>query len=178
MKCEECHDGTYVIRSSGYSNFAGCSNYPKCKATLTIPEYVKKVLEQDGVNIYKWKKQCPKCKKETSVISYYLNYDLEKYDDVFEMVENIGIGDIPFIDKILVEKYKNVKWVTHKFQSEKYVANVCEHCGHLQGHYYVVEDPHEILEELFYEKTMEKYLFDHINVKGIFMPYKELNILG
>ena len=101
IKCKECNDGKYVIRSSEHSNFAGCSNYPKCKSTITIAEYIKKVLEQDGINIYKWKKQCPKCKKETNVISYFLNYDLEEYDNLFEMFGNIGVGDVPFIDKIL-----------------------------------------------------------------------------
>ena len=36
IKCKQCNDGKYVIRSSEYSNFAGCSNYPKCKSTITI----------------------------------------------------------------------------------------------------------------------------------------------
>ena len=177
IKCKKCNDGKYVIRNSEYNAFAGCSNYPKCKSTITIAEYIKKVLEQDGINIYKWKKQCPKCKKETNVISYFLNYDLEKYDDVFEIYGNIGIGDVPFIDKILMEKYKNVKVVRSKKINEEYVANVCEHCGCLQGYNYVVEDPHEIWGELIHEKTMEKYLFDNINIKGTFIPYAELDIL-
>ena len=93
------------------------------------------------------------------------------------MVKNIGIGDVPFIDRILIEKYKNIKLIRSKTINEEYVANVCEHCGCLQGHNYVVDDPHEIYEELIHEKKMEKYLFDNISLEGIFIPYKELNII-
>ena len=176
IKCKKC-DGRYVIRDGEYRSFAGCSNYPKCDSTITIAEYVKKVLEKEGVNIYKWKKQCPRCKKKTEVISYFLNYQLEQFDEIFEMIGNIGIGDVPFIDKILMKRYKNIKLVRSKTINEQYVANICEHCSCLQGHNYVVEDPHEIWGDLIHDKTMEKYLYDNINLNGIFIPYKELNIL-
>ena len=176
-KCKECENGKYVIRNGEYNRFSGCNNYPKCKSTITIAEYIKRYLEEEGVKIYRWKKTCPRCKKETNVISYFLNYELEKCDEVFEMVGNIGIGDIPFIDKLLMVKYKNIKLVKSKTINEEYVANICEHCGCLQGHNYVVDDPHEIWEDLYHEKTMEKYLYDNINVKGTFIPYKELNII-
>ena len=177
IKCKDCDSGKYIIRSGKTSYFAGCSNYPNCKSTITLPEFIKKVLEQDGVNIYQWRKQCLKCKKETNVISYFLNYDLEKYDTIFESIWNIGIGDIPFIDKILLERYKNVKKVKSRTIIEERAVNICENCGRVQGHNYVINDPHEIWAELMHEKTMEKYLIDNIKVNGMFIPYKELNIL-
>lgn len=70
-------------------------------------------------------KECPVCHKMTNVISYFLNYDLEKYDEFFESRGNIGLGHVPFLDK----------------------------------------------------KDMDKYLYGHINLKGVFMPYQELNHL-
>ena len=33
-ECPECDDGTLVIKNSRYGQFYGCTNFPKCKATL------------------------------------------------------------------------------------------------------------------------------------------------
>ena len=33
-ECPECDDGTLVIKNSQYGPFYGCTNFPKCKATL------------------------------------------------------------------------------------------------------------------------------------------------
>jgi len=33
-ECPECDDGTLVIKNSRYGPFYGCTNFPKCKATL------------------------------------------------------------------------------------------------------------------------------------------------
>ena len=38
-----------------------------------------------------------------------------------------------------------------------YMANTCIHCGALQGRNYVVEDPHEIIEELWHSRGMDKF---------------------
>ena len=77
----------------------------------------------------------------------------------------------------MLERYKNVKKVKSRTISEEHAVNIYENCGCVQGHNYVINDPHEIWTELMHEKTMEKHLIDNINVNGMFIPYKELNIV-
>jgi hypothetical protein len=47
------------------------------------------------------------------------------------------------------------------------MANICEHCGALQGKHYVVDDPHEIIPELWHNCGMEKFLFTHLKIKDV-----------
>ncbi len=178
-QCKECHSGKYVIKESKYKDavFAGCNNFPNCRSTITIAEYVKEYLKNNGLNIYCWKKQCPKCKSETRVISYFLNYELAEYDEWFQHGWMIGLGDIPFIDKILMNKYDNIKIMKSKTTNSTNISNVCEHCGCLQGRNYVVDDPHEIMNDLLFERSMDKYLIDNIKFDDVFIPYAELNNL-
>lgn len=175
--CRSCQDGKYIIRESDYKNavFAGCSNFPNCRSTITIAEFIKEFLKTNGLNIYCWQKQCPKCKLPTKVISYFLNYDLGEFDEWFQNGWMIGLGDIPFIDKILMDKYENIKYMRSKTTNSTNISNVCENCGCLQGHNYVVDDPHEIWSDLLFDRSMEKYLIDNIKFDDVFIPYKDLN---
>ncbi|MBS1904103.1 MAG: type I DNA topoisomerase [Bacteroidetes bacterium] len=43
--CPECHEGELLVRASRYGKFIGCSRYPKCKYTRSVPSGIK----------------CPKC---------------------------------------------------------------------------------------------------------------------
>lgn len=108
-KCQvnftQCN-GHYVIREGAYGLFAGCTNYPKCKSTLKVPDLIAQFFKIQGVNIYGWGKNCWKCKKTTKVYSYYLAYEIAEIFGTFG--DEIGLGDIPYLDNILMKKYPNI----------------------------------------------------------------------
>ena len=166
LNCKLC-DGHYEIRK-GKSWFAGCSNYrqSKCKSTLQLYEYALEVIKLYGINIYKWEKECWKCKKLTPVYSYYLNYDLGEFDVFFRPVNNgdsiligdeVGLGDLPYVDNILSQKIPSIKLKYSRTTNSNSISNTCIYCGSLQGRNYVVDDPHEITTELWYSRDMVKY---------------------
>ncbi len=51
-ECQECEDGTLVIRKSNNGRFVGCSNYPECKNTYSIPR---------SGTVKPSKGECPEC---------------------------------------------------------------------------------------------------------------------
>lgn len=163
LECSSCK-GHYVVRLGKYGYFAGCSEYPRCKSTLKIYELAHAFIMKYGINLYGWKKNCWKCKQDTIVYSYFLFYELEEIDSVFNGVHGIGLGDIHCIDKVISDKYKTVQIRHSNTTQSAYMANICEHCQSLQGRNYVVDDPHEIINDLWHEHTMEKYLVDNIKV--------------
>lgn len=176
IKCQSC-DGHYIIRSGKFGDFAGCSSYPKCKSALKLHEFVFEFIRNYGVNIYAWDKVCWKCGKNTKVYSYYLNYDLSELDDYFENFGNVGLGDLAFIDKLLAAKYINIGTRFSKTVEESYIANTCEHCKALQGKNYIVDDPHEIMDELMFEHDMEKYLVENIPFQKMSISLNEIKAL-
>jgi len=175
VKCRLC-SGYYVLRSGKFSVFAGCSNFPKCRSTLKIHELIFEYIKTYGINIYAWDRICWKCGKTTKVYSYFLNYDLCELDDYFESIGFIGLGDIETLDKLLSLKYNTICKKFSKTENKSYFANTCEHCKALQGRYYVVEDPHEIMDELF-TGDMEKYLIENIPYEKMKIPLEEIKSL-
>lgn len=167
VKCRLC-DGHYILRSGKYGDFAGCSNYPRCKSTLKFHELILEYIKTYGINIYAWDRICWKCGKTTKVYSYFLDYDLHALDDYFENIGFIGLGDIETLDKLLALKYPTICKKFSKTENRSYFANTCEHCKALQGRYYVVDDPHEIMDELF-EDAMDKYFVENI-------PYEKAKV--
>lgn len=166
IKCSNCN-GHYVIREGKYGTFAGCSEYPHCKSTRKIYELAHMFISKYGMNLYGWQKTCWKCKQDTMVYSYFLYYELKEIDNIFSSVHGIGIGDIPCIDKIISNKYPTVEMRYSSTTQSKYMANICMHCKSLQGRNYVVDDPHEIMTDLFHDHTMEKYLVENIKLTEI-----------
>lgn len=164
IKCKSCEDGYYKVRESQYGLFGGCSEFPKCKSTIKLPDLVFEFLRNRGVDIFCWDKECYKCHKNTKVYSYYLYYELEELDPIFSILSGIGLGDILWVDNLLTKKIKTIKQCFSKTTKSAYIANTCEHCGALQGRNYVVDDPHEIFQELFHDHSMEKYLHQTITV--------------
>lgn len=167
IKCKSCN-GHYVVRSGKFGEFAGCSNYPKCKSTLKIRDLVLEYIKTYGINIYAWDKICWKCGKSTKVYSYYLNYDLGQIDVYFKQISSIGVGDISTLDKLLSLKYPTICVKFSKTENRSYWANTCQHCKTIQGRFYVVEDPHEIMDELF-DNGMDKYFIENI-------PYEKAKV--
>ncbi len=154
LSCKKC-DGYYVIREGKYGNFGGCSNYPECKSTINVSEFIILIIKKQGVNIYSFDKKCYNCESYTKVYSYYLTYQLEKIDEFFTIgFSNVGLGDIKTLDEEMEKKYKNIRVMYSKTTNSKYYANACEKCGKIQGKNYVVDDPHEIFDSLYRKKDL------------------------
>jgi ssDNA-binding Zn-finger/Zn-ribbon topoisomerase 1 len=175
--CKNC-DGFYKLRESKYGLFAGCSNYPKCKSKMSIPELVLEFIHLYGINIYKWDKTCWKCGKSTPVYSYYLDYELESVEEMSEHGLNItkkgfnvtvGLGDLAYIDNALSNEVSSIKPCFSKTTQSQYIANTCVHCGALQGRNYVVDDPHEIIAELWENHSMKKFLYKTIKIDSLLL---------
>ena len=164
--CPKC-DGYFILKDGKFGTFAGCSNFPKCKETKKIYQLVLDYIKNNGINIYKWEKNCWKCKQNTSVFSYFLTYELQFIDEYFNMAfGTIGLGDIFYVDKLLSEHIPTIKRMYSNTTKSYSIANTCEHCGALQGRNFVVDDPHEIMNELF-SRGMNKYYYATLPIEDI-----------
>jgi hypothetical protein len=135
---------------------------------LNLPDLVLKYIQNYGLNIYRREKECYKCKKKTPVYSYYLDYDLADLDELFSMGgPTVGLGDLSYVDELLSKQIPTIQLRYSNTTKSKYMANTCEHCGALQGRNYVVDDPHEIIGELWHDRDMEKFLYTNIQIKNI-----------
>jgi ssDNA-binding Zn-finger/Zn-ribbon topoisomerase 1 len=163
IKCKSC-DGCYKVRESQYGLFGGCSKFPNCKFTIKLSDLVFEFFSNRGIDIYCWERECYKCKKKTLVYSYFLYYSLEELDSIFTVMHGLALGDISWLDNFLSHDIETIKKCFSKTTNSSYIANICIHCGALQGRNYVVDDPHEIMQDLFHDHCMEKYLYKTISV--------------
>lgn len=173
IKCPKCN-GYLLLRSGKYGDFVGCSNFPNCRNSMSINNLIYLFYKQYGFNLYGWNIKCWKCGKETKVYSYFPLYDLSFCDEHFGYYAGKGLGDLPSIDKYLIENYKNIKVKYSYTTKTSYTANVCEHCGSLQGRNYVVDDPHEIMGSLYHNKDMEQYFIENIAYDKVQLELQEL----
>lgn len=133
-------------------------------------EEIKSLIRENGIAIYAWKRECYKCHKETTVYSYYIIHDLKKVlwgNFGLDQCPEIGLGYIPALDKLVAEHFPAaaIRQRYSNSEGESYFANGCSHCDCLQGRYYVVDDPHEIIDDLWDDDgNMEKYLVETISV--------------
>lgn len=164
--CKQCN-GHYKLRDGKFGVFAGCSNYPRCKSTMKLFEIVQTFIQERGINIYRWEKVCWKCGKPTPVYSYYLDYELEELDEYLSSCGTVGLGDLTYIDQLLAKEIPSIQLRYSNTTKSKYMANTCTHCGALQGRNYVVDDPHEIIGELWHDHNMVKYLYKTIHLENI-----------
>ncbi|MCI9263761.1 MAG: hypothetical protein HFF06_04230 [Oscillospiraceae bacterium] len=155
IDCERCN-GYYVERWKGQSIFVGCSNFPKngCRSTLSIREFIKKIIAKYDVNIYSWDMDCEYCGKSTRVHSYYLLHDLAEFIPFFKQYgDEIGVGDIPALDVLLAKEF-----LTIRKNRRGYFSNICCHCGEGQKYNQVVTDPHgDIWEPLMSYESLEQF---------------------
>ena len=147
IKCKQC-DGFYKLRDGRFGVFAGCSNYPRCKSTLKLYEFVQAFLQAYGLNIYRWERVCWKCGKSTPVYSYFLDYELEAVDEFLGSYGPIGLGDLHYIDQLLAKEIETIQLRYSKTTQSQYMANT-----------------HEIIEELWHTRAMDKYLYKTILVE-------------
>lgn len=136
--------------------------------SATLRQEIKLAVLKYGVRIYGWERVCYKCRKTTKVYSYYLFHDLKRYISELEPYEGEdGLGYIPSLDRLVAESFPEAAiWQRYsRSEGESYFANGCLHCDSLQGRYYVVDDPHEICEDLWAEDdNMEQYLVSVLSV--------------
>lgn len=66
-KCPECEDGILLIRKSKSGRFVGCSNYPDCENTYSLPR---------SGSIKPGKGECPEC--GSPMVKVYHGGDVEK----------------------------------------------------------------------------------------------------
>ncbi|HFJ9466699.1 topoisomerase DNA-binding C4 zinc finger domain-containing protein [Bacillus sp. FSL L8-0199] len=177
VKCNDCN-GFYILRSSDYGEFGGCTNFPKCKSKLSKSKFILSFIKENGINIYKWKKKCWKCRKNTDVYSYYLHYQLLKSLGNTTALVFAGIGDIKSADNYLTCKYPSIQLKYSKTINSIYIANTCIYCNALQGKNYVVDDPHEIFGDLYIQKCMEKYFVENVSSKLLNINFEEINRLS
>lgn len=136
IKCTDCKTGYYVLREGPYRKFYGCSDFPRCRSTKSVADFISIYLAEKGLNLYEEKINCWKCGKQISVFSYFLDLDL-KLNNVeipeFECLEAVRLGMIREIDSYLSNKYPNMEERFSKKAGFSYVANICPHCHNLQG---------------------------------------------
>lgn len=173
VNCPDC-GGTFVFRSGKYGEFVGCSNFPNCRKTINITDFVYLFYKKYGFCVYCWNIVCWKCRKPTKVFSYFPLYDLSLYDEHFGYCMGIGLGSIPAMDSYMIDHYQNIKIMYSRTTNSSYAANSCEHCGALQGRNYVVDDPHEIMGSLFFNHDMYKYLHETITYDKVKLELSDI----
>lgn len=156
--CPQCHS-KLVLRNGMYGEFYGCSNFPNCRYTESVEPYVdfsvhaETIYFYNHLNILSGKRECFSCKKKTTVSGLVLiegetinengdevdilswhGYDMYilPWSEIFEKLSNE-------IQRMIQMKYP-IKEKYSKVLKQKYYANVCEHCGCLQGDNYIYFD--------------------------------------
>lgn len=93
-----------------------------------------KLLSFKDFPVYRYYKECWKCKERTQILSYF-----------FFLAYNHTIGNVEKLDLQMLEKFELIKKV-HSYTMEcEVIANVCEHCQALQGNWFVSDDINRIL---------------------------------
>ena len=110
-------------------------------------DHYKDITDIKEIKIYKWEFPCWKCGKKTPRVSYSFYY---RFD--------YSIGNIKKLDQLLLEEYTFIQETFSKTRGENVIANVCIHCGDLQGNWFIMEELMEIVYEFDMEKIIDKKL--------------------
>lgn len=156
LKCQ-CCDGHYVYREGPYGSFASCSNFRShgCKSTLTIEEFIGRLILTYGVNIYAWDTKCERCGAPMKFYTYDLTYDLWEVIPRVEFAD-LRIGSIPKLDHRLCQEYPdNISKSTPDIATGAYIKNICPYCR--TGNPYPASLPEEI-KDSFRNQQAERYL--------------------
>lgn len=117
------------------------------------------ILAYDEIYIIEGHRKCHHCHQTTTVVGigislhsniyledekyiveHYLDEDEKTFDDTIHLAWFDKEDDVPpYLLNILKSKY-NVKSVFSKTQNEITFANCCEHCGALQGNYFLFSE--------------------------------------
>lgn len=94
----------------------------------TVYDHVE-LLKQNTLPIYSWVQSCWKCKQDTEIITYVITLDYDYH-----------IGELHKFDNALMAACPQIKKIYSKTMEQEVVANVCVHCGTLQGNHYVEQE--------------------------------------
>ncbi len=90
---------------------------------------IERVLTIREIPIYRWTKNCWKCKEPTTLVSYRL-----------EARRSYSLGDIEKLDYTLMARYPFAKKQFSRVLECEVVANACAHCGTHQSNFYLADD--------------------------------------
>lgn len=131
----------------------------------------EKIKSDNSLKIYRYKKKCYKCGKETDILTYitysdnFLESMIYPWDkkraltgqDIFAhlsdpSIEYYGIyviGDIAEFDKKMLRVYPEKIAIRYSnITKNRYPMNLCSHCGATQGKYYVYRDINRYITEM------------------------------
>ena len=91
-------------------------------------EEVENLADLTSIIFYKWEWECWKCKEKTPVASYCFVY-----------ITVHLLGSVPKLDDLLAQEYSFISKIYRKDLQMDEVANLCIHCGALQGQFYIME---------------------------------------
>lgn len=137
-----------------------------------------KILDACPFIVYKLIKQCYKCHKNTSVLTYIVFDDgtgdnvcfpwnkerLLKNQNIFAHLKDPSIeyyglkvvGDDEELDRILMNKFPDkIKRKYSKTQGRSYPMNICDHCGAIQGWNFIYRQFNEIIKRMEKIETIE-----------------------
>ena len=164
VKCLNCSKGNIIIKLGRYGLFAACNNFPACKNTIKLNEFLYDVLKKDGINIYGWDHKCWKCNKTTKVYTYFINKQLPPYMDEYVEFQSLGLDSIKPLDDYLIRNYKTINKNYSKTKGCYCTSNNCEHCNALIGNYFIVDDPHDIFDDWIIG-NLDKYIVSNIDIE-------------
>lgn len=118
--------------------------------------------------IYKLRKRCYRCHKDTTIYTYIVfndgtNENVEYPWDKIRLLENqnlmahlqdpsieyyglLVIGDDERLDELIMNHYPDrIKVKYSKTQGRSYPMNLCEHCGAQQGWYFIYHEINELI---------------------------------
>lgn len=81
------------------------------------------------INIYSYFHECWKCHKPTQIMTYNFDY-----------FGSCTLGHFNIIDQQLLGKFSTIKKTWSNTMESEVIANVCQHCGALQGNFYLGQD--------------------------------------
>lgn len=147
----------------------------KIETIKPFKEISEELQDLREIKIYKWERECWKCKKKTPRVSYYFNAGF-----------SYRIGEIEKIDMFLMENYPFVKKIYIKTMEQEVIANACVYCGSLQGNWFVGE---EIMLDIIYQgldKFVDKVLPNNLTLEDLaldkedpmFQPYPNIKTFG
>lgn len=123
----------------------------------------------NGIPVYTYKKECYRCKKETSIYTYCLFesnqdslfYPWDKHRLFKEQDFELGIlhmkepriefypinllGDFPNLDAKMMRKFPSIKKRYSETRKKTYCMNLCEYCTAKQGEFFVYWDMNEYI---------------------------------
>ena len=93
VKCKKCQ-GHYLLRQGKYGLFAGCSNFPRCRSTMKLAEFLKASGQTEASFFPKPSQELP---------TRYVAFDVESPNKANDRMSAIGVAVVE--DGGIVEEF-------------------------------------------------------------------------